>query len=116
MRRTQNRIISQQKLAELGELSAGVAHEIRNPLQFIYFKAVAEERRRDPQGDPVSALVTAEVDGERLERERSGPTCTDLSRVARGWATERDGSGAAEEHEGAALVLGPGRQPLRLLD
>ena len=32
---TQDRIISQQKLAELGELSAGVAHEIRNPLQFV---------------------------------------------------------------------------------
>lgn len=35
LRKSQDRIISQQKLAELGELSAGVAHEIRNPLQFI---------------------------------------------------------------------------------
>ena len=35
LRKTQDRIISQQKLAELGELSAGFAHEIRNPLQFI---------------------------------------------------------------------------------
>ncbi|MDE0170160.1 MAG: ATP-binding protein [bacterium] len=35
LRSAQDRIISQQKLAELGELSAGVAHEIRNPLQFI---------------------------------------------------------------------------------
>ena len=35
LRNAQDRIISQQKLAELGELSAGVAHEIRNPLQFI---------------------------------------------------------------------------------
>ena len=35
LRKTQDRIISQQKLAELGELSAGVAHEMRNPLQFI---------------------------------------------------------------------------------
>ena len=35
LRRTQDRIISQQKLAELGELAAGVAHEIRNPLQFV---------------------------------------------------------------------------------
>ena len=32
---SQDQIISQQKLAELGELSSGVAHEIRNPLQFI---------------------------------------------------------------------------------
>ena len=35
LKRTQDRIVSQQKLAELGELSAGVAHEIRNPLQFV---------------------------------------------------------------------------------
>ena len=35
LRKTQDRIVSQQKLAELGELSAGIAHEIRNPLQFI---------------------------------------------------------------------------------
>ncbi len=35
LRRTQDQVVSRQKLAELGELSAGVAHEIRNPLQFI---------------------------------------------------------------------------------
>ena len=36
---------------------------------FAYFEAVAEERRRHPRDDLVSALVTAEVDGERLERD-----------------------------------------------
>ena len=35
LQQSQDRIISQQKLAELGELSSGVAHEMRNPLQFI---------------------------------------------------------------------------------
>ena len=35
LRRSQDQIISQQKMAELGELSSGVAHEMRNPLQFI---------------------------------------------------------------------------------
>ena len=35
LKKTQDQIVSQQKLAELGELSAGIAHEIRNPLQFI---------------------------------------------------------------------------------
>ena len=35
LRRAQDSMVSQQKLAELGELSAGVAHEIRNPLQFV---------------------------------------------------------------------------------
>ena len=36
---------------------------------FSYFEAVAEERRRDPRDDLVSALVTAEVEGQRLERD-----------------------------------------------
>ena len=36
---------------------------------FTYFEAVAEERHRDLRDDLVSALVTAEVDGERLERD-----------------------------------------------
>ena len=35
LRRSQDKIISQKKLAELGELSSGVAHEMRNPLHFI---------------------------------------------------------------------------------
>ena len=50
LRRSQDQIISQQKLAELGELSSGVAHEMRNPLQFIRnfadaSKDIAEELR-----------------------------------------------------------------------
>ena len=35
LHRTQNQMVSRQKLVELGELAAGVAHEIRNPLNFI---------------------------------------------------------------------------------
>ncbi len=36
---------------------------------FTYVEAVAEELRRNPQDDLVSVLVTAEVDGVRLERD-----------------------------------------------
>ena len=35
LRRAQDQIVTQQKLASLGELTAGVAHEIRNPLNFV---------------------------------------------------------------------------------
>ena len=35
LRRTQDQIVQQQKLAELGELTAGVAHEILNPLNLM---------------------------------------------------------------------------------
>ena len=35
LRRVQDQMVVQQKLAALGELTAGVAHEIRNPLNFV---------------------------------------------------------------------------------
>ena len=44
LRLAQDKIITQQKLAEMGELTAGVAHEIRNPLNFVKnFSEVSEE-------------------------------------------------------------------------
>lgn len=44
LRKAQDQIIIGQKLAELGELTAGVAHEIRNPLNFVKnFSEVSEE-------------------------------------------------------------------------
>lgn len=35
LQQTQNRLINQEKLASLGALTAGIAHEIKNPLNFI---------------------------------------------------------------------------------
>ncbi len=35
LRRTQNQLIQKEKLASLGELTAGIAHEIQNPLNFV---------------------------------------------------------------------------------
>lgn len=35
LRNTQDQLVSRRKLAELGELTAGVAHEIRNPLNLV---------------------------------------------------------------------------------
>ena len=48
-------------------------------------------------------------------RGRGQPLPASLTSRAAG-LRERGGSGAAWEHEGIALVLGPGRQPLRPLD
>ena len=48
LHRTQNQVISRQKLVELGELAAGVAHEIRNPLNFIRnFSQTSEQLMRE---------------------------------------------------------------------
>ena len=35
MRKTQDQLLVQQKLASLGSLTAGIAHEIKNPLNFV---------------------------------------------------------------------------------
>ena len=35
LRYTQDQVVSKQKLAEIGELAAGIAHEVRNPLNII---------------------------------------------------------------------------------
>ena len=44
LRRAQDQIVMREKLAALGELTAGVAHEIRNPLNFVKnFSEVSEE-------------------------------------------------------------------------
>ncbi len=35
LRRTQNRLVQSEKMASLGQLTAGIAHEIKNPLNFV---------------------------------------------------------------------------------
>src|SRR6185369_10642924 len=35
LRATQEQLVSQEKLASLGALTAGIAHEIKNPLNFV---------------------------------------------------------------------------------
>jgi C4-dicarboxylate-specific signal transduction histidine kinase len=44
LRNTQDRLVQTQKLASLGQLTAGIAHEIKNPLNFVNnFSGVSSE-------------------------------------------------------------------------
>ena len=44
LRTAQERLIQTEKLASLGQLTAGIAHEIKNPLNFVNnFSAVSAE-------------------------------------------------------------------------
>src|SRR5262245_34344330 len=44
LRSTQDRLVQTQKLASLGQLTAGIAHEIKNPLNFVNnFSGVSAE-------------------------------------------------------------------------
>ena len=62
--RIQNELVRSEKLISLGRLSAGVAHEIRNPLNAMKGAIVHIQRRRpgDPLISEYTQLVSEEID------------------------------------------------------
>ena len=69
LHRAQDQIVMQEKLAALGELTAGVAHEIRNPLNFVKNFAEGSEELLEELLEELQAVLS-KVDGEKDE-ERS---------------------------------------------
>jgi GAF domain-containing protein len=63
LRTAQNRLVQTEKLASLGQLTAGIAHEIKNPLNFVNnFSAVSAELLDELQ----AALPKTGLDGAAL--------------------------------------------------
>ncbi len=105
--RIQDELVRSEKLVSLGRLSAGVAHEVRNPLSAMKGAIVYLQRRRadDALVKEYTQLVSEEID--RLDEfvseflyfaKESKPrtTLTDINRTVRTvqhlfekWATER---------------------------
>ena len=66
LRNTQDRLVQTQKLASLGQLTAGIAHEIKNPLNFVNnFSAVSveliDELRQALTGAQLDSKLRAEI-------------------------------------------------------
>jgi GAF domain-containing protein len=66
LRATQNRLVQTEKLASLGQLTAGIAHEIKNPLNFVNnFSGISTELIGELQdtldGIPVDAEIHADL-------------------------------------------------------
>jgi signal transduction histidine kinase len=111
LERTQRALVQQEKLAGIGRLAAGVAHEVRNPLGVIRASAAMVQENFDPNQDPHRALgfICDEID--RLEGLISGlltfarPTEIDLQPVVFGKLVERALALARSEAQGRDIAL-----------
>jgi two-component system, NtrC family, sensor kinase len=71
---TQEQLIQSEKLASLGELTAGIAHEIQNPLNFVNnfsevsIELMAEMQEELEKGDKDEAIAIAEDIKQNLEK------------------------------------------------
>jgi two-component system NtrC family sensor kinase len=61
LKATQNQLIQQEKLASLGELTAGIAHEIQNPLNFVNNFSEVSMELVDEMGEELTKGDTAEA-------------------------------------------------------
>jgi C4-dicarboxylate-specific signal transduction histidine kinase len=76
LRRTQSQLIQSEKMASLGELTAGIAHEIQNPLNFVNnfsevnVELIEEVKEQLASGDLQSVKETFEAMKQNSEKIR----------------------------------------------
>ena len=104
LRTTQDRLVQTQKLASLGQLTAGIAHEIKNPLNFVNnFSGVSAELIDELR----EALGRVTVDDKtRAEISRTGGY---LARQSRQDRAARQARRRHRQEHAAALARGLGR-------
>jgi len=68
LERAQRDLIDRERLAALGELSASIAHEVRNPLGVIFNSVGSLQRLLKPQGDVALLLDIVGEEADRLNR------------------------------------------------
>ncbi|MEA2748245.1 MAG: hypothetical protein QOI41_2388 [Myxococcales bacterium] len=66
--RVQKELIDRERLAALGELSASIAHEVRNPLAIIFNSLGSMRRLLKPEGDVALLIDIVAEEADRLNR------------------------------------------------
>ncbi len=80
LRKAQDQIVMREKLAALGELTAGVAHEIKNPLNFVKnFSEVSQELLEELGEELEDTLSEEGGELDEEQRELVQEICQDLN-------------------------------------
>ena len=75
----QNQIVMREKLAALGELTAGVAHEIKNPMNFIINFSDVSKELIEELVEELENVSQDDSDAPTFDKELIEEICTDLS-------------------------------------
>lgn len=67
LRNAQDRLIQTEKLASLGQLTAGIAHEIKNPLNFVNNFAALSSELIDELGDGLRSAALGEAERQEVD-------------------------------------------------
>jgi two-component system NtrC family sensor kinase len=67
LRAAQDRLVQTQKLASLGQLTAGIAHEIKNPLNFVNNFSALSKELVDELGDALKPVALNDEKREELD-------------------------------------------------
>ena len=110
LRRAQDQIVMREKLAALGELTAGVAHEIKNPLNFVKnFSEVSEELLEELRETLSEGGEKASADQRDLVHKLIEDLTDNLDHI-------REHSGRANQIVHDMLMMGRGSGEWRLTD
>src|SRR5437762_13694028 len=67
LRTAQDRLVQTEKLASLGQLTAGIAHEIKNPLNFVNNFSALSRELIDELGDALKPVALDDKKREELD-------------------------------------------------